>query len=232
MTNQAWSNEDTPSAADKYPPTRLAIVTGYDRPGKHDATGAFIPEGLWWDELHGGSAPPLVYDDEYRRRPSLRRRRAEAEIREAGRLDHRLETLAVFGHGTRRSLFATGHSLAQLPALAEAIGDASEMIWGDLTVLLYACSTARGERGFADHLADLLAGRRNGRPVRVWGRTRAGHTTWCPYWELAGGPRGGVPIVEPGEPLWQRWRERLREESDWRLSWWTHGGIDAIREVI
>lgn len=235
MTNETWGVENTPGMPDRHPPSRLAIATGYDRKNRHDATGAFRPESARWADLTDDDRRPVyvyVYGEHVRRDRAFRRNMAEAWIREAGGPAGRLETLAVFGHGTAKSLLCTGHSIAHVVPLAEAIGDASESIWGDLTVLLYACTTARGRRGFADHLADLLAGRRRGRPTWVWGHTTAGHTTWNPYVELAGGPHGGRMIVEPGEPLWPKWMERLREDQDFRLSWWRIGGIDAIREAV
>jgi hypothetical protein len=210
----------------------LIIVTGYNRPGKHDATGAFLPEAQAFRRLHG--EPELVDGHNIPRAGWLefvaqltharRRGLAESSIRTTLGLD----VLAVFGHGTSSSLLVTGHGHAQVLELAMAIHAS-----GAKTVVLYACSTASGRAGFADELADALPG------VNVWGHTSAGHTSWNPNTELAGGPRSGDPIARPGDPLWRRWRDRMASDQAFRLSFWlpAHGldrtaALEAVRATI
>lgn len=207
----------------------LEIVTGYNSPWKHDATGAFLPEAAAFRALHGGSRLEFVTPQT----AAKRRAATEAAIRgEPG-----LDVLAVFGHGTASSLIATGHTAATVSGLAEAIQDARDTRppspGPGLTVILYACSTASGRDGFADHLADLLPG------VNIWAHTSAGHTTWNPNTELAGGPNGGDPVARPGEPLWKRWAARMHDDQAFRLSFWVPAqglgrtaALEAVRASV
>jgi hypothetical protein len=158
------------------------------------------------------------------------RRRALVEDAILGEFN--LAVLSVFGHGTPRGLAATGHGLDHVGALAATI--APTCPWNPKTIVLYACLAARGKIGFADRLARCLD-EDNG--DNVWAHTTAGHSTWNPFVELAGGPSGGDPVFIPGDgPLWKRWRERLREDQVFRLSFWkpAHGlprsqALDAVR---
>ena len=212
----------------------LTIVTGYDSPGKHDATGAFLPEARAFRTLHGGTTRADGHDNpdggwlEYVHSMTVagRRRLAETSIRATVGLD----VLAVFGHGTPTSLICTGHRWANVLDLAAAIYAAQPRA---ASVVLYACSTGAGRVGFADELAYALP------LVNVWAHTTAGHSTWNPNVELAGGPRGGDALVTPGEPLWKRWRDRLKAEQAFRLSFWLPGhglardaAIEAVRGGI
>lgn len=203
---------------------QLAIITAYNRPGKKDATGAFVPEGRRWGMLYGAERFEIM--SPY---PAIRRRES---VENAIRAMSNLDVLAVFGHGTQSSLIATGHGMKHIADLAAAIrhGDRPQ------TVILYACSTARGKRGFADVLAAALP------HAHVWAHTTAGHATWNPYVELAGGPNNGDPVwtLQDGRVHWRRWYERLREDQDYRLSWWVpaHGtltraeALNAVRGTL
>lgn len=206
----------------------LTIVTGYDSPGKHDATGAFLPEEKAFRALHGGARLEYVT-----RIPAADRRNlAESSIvAEPG-----LEVLAVFGHGMTSSLIATGHTLRHVDALAGAISTAARGA-AALTVVLYACSTGTGKIGFADRLADAIAELQIS--ANVFAHTTPGHATWNPRVELSGGPRAGDAIVRPGEPLWKRWRDRLAADQAFRLSFWlpAHGlpreaSLKAVRAAV
>jgi hypothetical protein len=202
----------------------LTIVTGYNRPGTNpktgqpwqDATGAFLPEARAFRALHSDA---VQIDGHLTSRggwlefanpatPAYRRGIAESTIRYTPALD----VLAVFGHGTASSLIATGHAMYTAIDLADAISNATG---GTGTVILYACSTAAGKRGFADRLADQLP------RMNIWGHTSAGHATWNPNVEIAGGV--GTPIARPGDPLWKRWAERMHDDQKFRLSFWLPG---------
>jgi hypothetical protein len=195
----------------------------------HDATGAFLPEAEAFRRLHGEPTvvdghnvpaagwlefvAPLV--------PTRRRGLTETTIRATTGLD----VLVAFGHGTSDSLIVTGHGMGTVVGLASAILDSRAK-----TVVLYACSTASGRRGFADRLSDLLPN------VNVWAHTAAGHVSWNPNTELAGGPNGGDPVARPGDPLWKRWRTRMHDDQAFRLSFWlpAHGlpraaALEAVR---
>lgn len=219
----------------------LIIVTGYNRSGINprtgrpwvDATGAFLPEAQAFRRLHGEAE--LVDGHNIHRAgwleyvapltPARRRGLAETYIRTTPGLD----VIAVFGHGTSSNLLVTGHGgTGQVLELASAIHAS-----GARTVVLYACSTAAGRVGFADELAYALPG------VNVWGHTSAGHTSWNPNTELAGGPRAGDPIARPGDPLWRRWRDRMATDQAFRLSFWlpAHGldrtaALEAVRASV
>jgi hypothetical protein len=203
--------------------TTLIITQGYNSPGKSDATGAFLPEARRFKALHGGALLELVDP----MTPTQRRIWTEHHIRVTADLD----VLAVFGHGTPTMLRATGHGMKQVGALASAIFTA-ESDSEPVTILLYACLTGRGKTGFADVLADRLPA------DHVWAHSTAGHTTWNPFVALSGGPNGGDPVFVPSDgPLWRRWRERLREDQAYRLSFWkvAHGlprreALEAVRE--
>jgi len=213
----------------------LTIATGYDSPGINpktglpwaDATGAFLPEEKAFRALHGGARLEYVT-----RIPAADRRNlAESSIvAEPG-----LEVLAVFGHGMTSSLIATGHTLRHVYDLAAAISTAARAAASTqpLTAMLYACSTGTGKIGFADRLADRLAELQIS--ANVYAHTTPGHATWNPRVELSGGPRAGDAIVRPGEPLWKRWRERLRADQAFRLSFWRPGhglGREAALEAV
>lgn len=216
----------------------LSIITGHNRAGVNpktghpwaDATGAFIPEGNAFVRLHGGTRCEIASPV-----PPVRRRKLveDAILGEPG-----LGVLAVFGHGTPRMLAATGHGIpGGVNDLAGAIkgtcrrDDSGCVTAEPISIILYACLTARGEIGFADLLADVLPW------ASVWAHSTAGHSTWNPFVELAGGPCGGDPVFRPRDGhLWKRWRERLREDQVFRLSFWVpaHGlprsqALDAVR---
>jgi hypothetical protein len=203
--------------------TALIITQGYNSPGKSDATGAFLPEARRFRDLHGGALLELVDP----MTPTQRRIWTEHHIRVTADLD----VLAIFGHGTPTRLLATGHEMGHVGALEDAIVEA-EVEDGPVSILLYACLTGRGRTGFADALADWLPA------DHVWAHSTAGHTSWNPYVELSGGPNGGDPVFTPADgPRWKRWRERLREDQDYRLSFWrpAHGlprreALEAVRE--
>jgi len=214
--------------------TTLVVATGYNRPGINkrtgrpwaDADGAFLPEAEAFQELHGGR----IEVEGLRRDSGARRKWAEHTIRSCPGLD----TLAVFGHGTPTTLVATGHGIetkrqaSTLWSLTFAIDDVAKV---RAEIILYACLTARGKLGFADQLADLLP------CSRVWSHSTAGHTTWNPFVELAGGPNGGDPVfTQKDGPRWRRWRERLKEQA-FRLSFWKAArglpradALEAVRE--
>lgn len=189
----------------------LAIHASKNTGTKKDASGAFVPEAVRHAKLYGGRRVP--FDNLL----GLARRRASvhAILAEHHDLDH----VAVFGHGLRGSL-QTGHTIAQVGELADAIAQASRE---HVTVFLAACSTASQlsvERGgFADALADALAAR--GKRGWVDAHTTAGHTTKNPYVQRfhIGRPvelLAGVWIVPPGSELWATWR-RLLSTTDLRL---------------
>ncbi len=109
---------------------------------------------------------------------------------------------------------ATGHDNLHLQQLAVAL---ERVLTPDGVVLLYACSTAGGEYGWADRLQEALEAL--GWHGTVYGHTTYGHATKNPYW--ARGSRGAdLWVVAPGSPLWDHWRDILQKDQQFRLSWW------------
>jgi hypothetical protein len=169
----------------------------------------FKAESRRFCQLHDG------YALEFRKQwPGKRRRMTEQFLRSApGPID----TLAIFGHGGRHRLHCTGHARRHIPALADALK--ASLNPAGATIVLYACLTGRGW-GWADELDVALEAR--GLNVDTIAHTTSGHTTWNPYAEYSGeGPRScGVEMIPRGHPLRLEWVRRLRDDQDFRLSFW------------
>lgn len=209
----------------------LVVHPLHNSPGKHDASGAFVPEAKRFAELHGFDR--VGFDNQA---PKVRRRVAvETAIWEAEGL---LDVVAIFAHGFRRGM-QTGHTLGNVADLAECIARRSAP---DVRVVLYACDTARdadrdrtddmdlgpgGDGGFADALRDAL-GREGCHGGWVDAHVTAGHTTRNPHvrrFHTDGsleGVAGGDWLVVPRSLLWRRWARSLWgkvEPEDIRLRW-------------
>lgn len=188
------------------PVVRLAITGDRNRAGKADYTGAFRPEARIY--AAGKGRPPgtghVVAVSLGQGRPA-RRKAVEAAIAE-----HRPTELALFCHGTRRSI-ELGYDTSTVGRLAAALAEV-----GCARVGLYACLTAIDpRRGFAARLRDAMveAGLEG---VRVLGHAQAGHTSRNPRDVLFKEPVGaeGEEIVPPGSPLWRAWCARQRATDD------------------
>lgn len=189
----------------------LAFCPRSNSPGKKDATGAFIPEALAFVRLHGGR---VAYFDNLLP-PAQRFRSVLQELSQSAPV----ECVAFFCHGHKNGM-QIGANLRNIPTLAAAIAGVDARI-----VPLYACDAARdldadrsddslpgpgGVGGYADRLSRALGG-----DISVDAHTTAGHTTWNPHVRRF---PGGKWIVEPGSPLWRKWRAKLREDRDFRLT--------------
>src|SRR5512139_2741428 len=198
----------------------VALAPRYDSAGKHDATGAFIPEAHRFLSLHGAEDKVRLFDNT---KPPSARRREVCEILEglpAGSYD----LVAFFCHGYPRGL-QTGHSIAELGELAD---DLARILRTGGSVALYACSAGEdllkatadhleegpgGEGGFADSLRDALS-RRGKVGGHVDAHVLVAHTTRNPYVRrfytdgMEGG-EGGDWLVAPRSPLWAMWRKAL-----------------------
>jgi hypothetical protein len=187
----------------------IAIHATANSVGKSDASGAFKPEALAFQKhwiAQGAACARFGFDN----RRKLPDRAAEVEgilATQSG-----LELVALFCHGLRRSL-QTGHSLATVKALADAIARASGP---RVVVALYACSTAhevnvqRG--GFADALRDELA--RLGKTGWVDAHSTAGHSTENPHVQRFDICPCEIDEVKgdwivPKGPLWRSWVRAL-----------------------
>lgn len=226
----------------------IAFATGFNAPGKVDATGAFQPRARAFAQVHGSTA--VLFDD----RRKMHERGAEI-LRHLDAYSGRpLICVAFFCHGWWRGIeagFDMRPGVGMSPrVLAQAIASKS----GEgVIVPLYACSTADapggedlgGDGGFADALRDELAiaGCVN---VRVDAHDRDGHTTRNPYvWRFDGnGERaagaGGAWLVPPtigmgGEkkpnPMWPIWKRALADGSGLDLTY-PFLGRPAIAEEL
>lgn len=187
----------------------LAIHATVNSPRKSDASGAFISEAVAFQKF--AVCHREGFDNRLKGAPC--REQVEGILRRY----RDLEVVALFCHGYRSGL-QTGHNMATVGALADAIAAASGP---HVVVVLYACSTAgmlslrRG--GFADALRDALTAR--GKAGHVDAHTIAAHAVWNPfvqrfdmgesYDELQ-----GDWVVWPKSPEWKRWRARLRADGD------------------
>lgn len=199
----------------------LAICTTKNKIGRHDGD-EFKRECDRFCKIHNGQA--LYYRREF---PGRRRQLCETFLRSAGKLGGPVDAVAFFGHGGASQLYCTGHARRHIPQLAEALRSCLRLD-RQVYVLLYACLTGKGF-GFADSLDVALEGR--GINVRTIAHTTAGHTTWNPSTEDSGeGPKSkGIDLIPRDSHLYQRWRQRLHDDQDFRLSFWamTHGQLLA-----
>lgn len=189
----------------------------HDKPGKRDATRAFIPEAHkfadYWQSQGFGARVEYVDN-----RATVHHRRAEMIHALGGTTQ--LRHLAIFAHGWRTGI-QMGFRLNHLSALARHI---DAVCADDSPVIsLYCCSTAQGDAGgdggFADELRDALC-EQGLMGCRVDAHTNRGHTTRNPYvrrFEGAGsnyGGQGGQYIARPRGKHWARWKAALRDRDD------------------
>jgi hypothetical protein len=229
--------------------TALAFTSSQDSHGRHDASGAFVPEARAWarsySEEHGGVAAHVFEVDCINMIPFKRRRMVTTTIHDRC-LDSPLSMLAFFGHGWPDGI--------QFGFDRRNIGDLVDIIGLRFAVpfrcVLYTCLTAEdgdgvsGEEigpgtygGFADTLRDSLA-RAGVQQGHVDAHKTAGHATMNPYvvrFDLAKGPGiGGEWLVAPGSENWNRWVHLLREtDLRWRYPEMKREQIvDELTDVI
>lgn len=189
---------------------------------KPDATGAFIPESLHWQRMHGGAR------EGYKNKLGAVACRREVEgilAKHSG-----IDALAFFNHGYRDGM-QTGHHIPHVGALADAIAKACAP---RVVIYLAACSTAKQRTvalgGFADALRDALTAR--GVAGHIDAHTTAGHTTRNPHVQrfAMGAPVGDIAgdwIVAPGDPLWRKWVAALKGDLRLRYPLMTREEIRA-----
>jgi hypothetical protein len=201
----------------------LCFTGDRNQANKVDFTGAFLPEIRAFMSRHGIDAKKnhlmvALDSNEARRRKSVIDFIAKrcSEERKAP------NTLVFACHGFTNRIelgFRSSHLndfAKMLRDLHVQYGNPNE---SQLTVILYCCSTGSGpgeggDNGFADRFRDALC--INGFVhCRVIGSESAGHTTMNSrkrIFEGMGSPvggTGGVWIVQPGTPLFSKWRKAL-----------------------
>lgn len=197
----------------------LVFYTSTNRKGKHDATGAFIPEALAFAKIHEVPKVDVIaipqnippWDRRYLFRSAVRKRKKYGET---------YDGIVYLGHGSKSGLPGLGMGYRVKPSgTPEAMADLLSPIlepWA--TVVLYTCLAGKGF-GYADDLFHEFGENMPCGPTLVAHLSR-GHTTFNPWAEYSGeGPDGaGRDIIERDDPLWPRWRAALKADQWFRLS--------------
>jgi hypothetical protein len=208
----------------------VAIYSDTNSHGKHDASGAFIPEAEAFAQLHNIPQENLAGLRLPKIAKKKRRQQTMDIIAEAGK-NKPLDAIALFGHGWPQGI-QFGFNRQHIPELVECIAACS---YGDVKVILFACLAAENDvrdrkvtglgpatdGGFADMLRDEMV--RQGL-TRGWvdGHKTAGHTSWNPFlvrfWcedvdDPEIGATGGAWLVAPRSQAWKKWIKALRDQS-------------------
>lgn len=181
------SAERTPPGRPRARPLGLAVVASTNRPGRRDATGAFIPEGNSWARVNRAG---VLLVDARSGSPGVQRQRIIDQLFEPEHAG--CDQIAFFCHGWADGMEFGFVGEDGAACLASAIQSCTERA----TVVLYCCSTAQD---FAPNLARFL-----GPDFRVWAHYSRGHTTR--------NPQLGFFCGEYAENLWAplKWSDRRR----------------------
>lgn len=208
----------------------LVFYTSTNSGGKHDATGAFIPEAKTFAKLYSVKSDRIFPVDCTKDNPT---RRKYVFDRITPSVDGKLvDCLAFFCHGWQTGI-QFGITMTKIQDLVFRMNNTCSK---DVTVVLYACLTADNpndpndssenkdpgpgtDGGFADVLRDSLC--RSGLvDCRIVAHKTAAHATMNPfalYFDGDGTPtginedsyEGGKWFVEPGSVLWKKWIQKL-----------------------
>ena len=223
---------------------QLVFYTCTDQKGKHDATGAFIPEALAYGDFYRIPEENLVPID-CKGSTDKRREEVLAEIR----CRKNLSAVVFFCHGTTKGI-QFGFDLWNADILAKALHTA---LSPGGRVVFYCCSVARGMNvprpksvretmnsfrvvgGFCDtlfgELSDLSLGNCSRIP-KIYGHYTPGHTTWNPYvvefdyWTMMWWGRQGKYVIDPvSDDDWPAWRKALKGDMRFKFPWMDEGKI-------
>jgi len=199
----------------------LVILPSANSHGKHDQTGAFLPESQKFQRLHGIPDDHVVLVD-LSKDQGARAAEVLAKVVALGKGEPILNILFA-GHGLRGSLPQLRGVTA--PKLAGVLASVKHPA---ARVYLAACSTGDGtpaepltgvggDGGFADGVRDAFA---QAGSVDVWvtAHVTAGHAFWNPEVRrfegkgLQGAAAGGTYLVPHGDPkLFAKWRRHMKE---------------------
>lgn len=195
----------------------IAFHPTYDSRGKKDATHAFIPEARTFVNKWGSGD---IFGINNKKPLSTRRERILEVLGNMGTTP--VDIAAFFCHGQRNGI-QLGFRNSHIEELVRGLENID--CTGDLIVVLYCCSVAKGgedgEGSFADRLRDALC-KSGSIHTTVIGHYTAGHTTRNPYVRIftgAGseyGGTGGYRPVSPKSPLWKGWKSALNN-TDFRF---------------
>lgn len=171
---------------------------------------------------HGIPKDRLVIIDNTQRPRAMRAATIKAiEAAASIRRDGYPDVVAWFCHGFSNRL-QLGWTSETLRPLAEAIATTYSQ---DVRVVLYACSTAKLEHGFAWRLWDELV-RAGATNAEVTGHTTAGRADanpFCRRFDLDGDDW----IISPESPWFRTWKRALRGDMRWRMATMTTAEIRA-----
>jgi len=200
------------------PRARILLPDRDHEPG--DWRGAFCVEAQRLASLYQLPAASVVEID-ISREDAARRRQVFEALRAAG--PDPLDLVALICHGWDSGI-QLGFRLQHVGLLAAALASAGA---ATLAVVLYACSTAKGQGGqpgtagaddsFAVQLAHALrALAPKGAPpywIRVDAHVTAGHCCSNPYVWRSEGPQDSGWLIAPTSPLWARWTQELADRA-------------------
>lgn len=207
----------------------IAFTPTTNTEGKHDATGAFIPEATHFLKHHAQPTSRLIKIDNTKSKPEMK-----AAVLMALGQHKDLDGVAFFCHGFKAGI-QFGFRVEDVPVLAKVLAaslgaaPATGSESGRDIITFYACDAARdsdqdrsddleefgGDGGFADLVRDALCAQ--GRIYcHVDAHTSAAHTTINPDvrrfrggGSAVGGP-GGYYLVPRKKELWSKWVAALK----------------------
>lgn len=210
----------------------LVMYSNTNTKGKHDATGAFIPEAIAFSKYHKVPIENQLGVKCPRISKAARRRKVLEFIKERGVENDGIEAIAFFCHGWPKGI-QFGFDREHIPELTDVI---RQRCVDEIFIPIYACLTAENDirdkkknndigpatnGGFADLLRDSLE--KNGiKKGWVDAHKTAGHAGWNPYVvrflmdsvsEVYNNGIGGSWLVGPRSQSWKEWIKYLRESD-------------------
>lgn len=204
--------------------TALVIYSSSNSEGRHDATGAFIPEAKEFQKFYSVPEENMLPVPCTQLKADKRREAVCMFLRNKSDID----LVAIACHGWSQGI-QMGFTLPHAITLAKYLSMACKPT---ARIALYCCSTASGnteavnigpatDGGFADVLRDNLLGLGfNGGWIDA--HKTAGHCTQNPYVvrfyldptlaNTQGEITGGDWLVSPKNPLWRAWARNLKKD--------------------
>lgn len=208
----------------------LILYSAQNHPGKHDATGAFIPEARAFASRYDVPDENILALDCIKNNPYRRRMICGDFFNQ--HLDYDVGLIGIFCHGWSSGI-QIGFSKTTVKDLVYYLDYSCAR---DVRIVLYCCSTASKSKssrkmalqkiapgtdgGFADTLRDEML-RQGFRRGWVDAHLTPGHTTWNPYVvRFLNNPMfdddidlpGGQWLIQPKSKLWPEWRHALKTE--------------------
>jgi hypothetical protein len=202
----------------------ILFYTSNNKPGKVDATGAFIPEARRIQQIYGIPEVDMIALNTATTSKAGRRQIVINEIQK--RWGYGFDGVFVLGHGGRR-WSDLGFTNDNIQEFAYALKDGFDP---DTVVVLYSCLNADGpgpdvvdpnERvkgSLAEYLHLYMC--QAGMPYsRVLGHATLGHATENPHVIVMGPCGEGASWYgpAPGESGWSEWAAKMKQKGDYDL---------------